>query len=221
MLGGQFRRADNRAFTQHTVGFGHQHVIVILRPRRVVLMFDQKPVFLLSWHVRAHQIPDSAEFFALQFEFELALGVGLLRIFERNPHAAIPDNHIAGTVMPLGNTALERRVIQRMVFDMHRQTFDLGVERRPFRHRPALQCAIEFQAKVVMQVRSVVLLDAELQSMIRRLFTAGTLDRRRFRCRRKVAHAVVVVEVPGHGHTCLFQPIRVTVSATTAIRSTR
>ena len=158
--------STNRALAEHTVGFGDQNVVIILRAGGAVLMFDQEPVFLFARHVRAHQIPDPAEFLALQFEFELALGVGLLRIFQRNPDAAIPDNHITGAVMPFRNAALERRVIERMVFDMHRQALDLGVERRPFRHRPALQRAIEFQAKVIMQVRSVVLLDAELQGVI-------------------------------------------------------
>ena len=114
-------------------------------------MLDQKPLFLLARHVRAHQVPQTAELLALQFELEFALGIGLGRILLRNPHAAVPDDHITRAVMPFGNAALERRVVERMVFDVDRQALDLGVERRAFGHRPAFQRAIEFQAKVVMQ----------------------------------------------------------------------
>ncbi len=221
LLGGKLGFIDQCTFTEHAVGFGEQNIVVILRAGGGVLMFDQEPVFLFARHVRAHQVPDAAELLALQFEFQLALGIGFLRIFQWNPHAAIPDNHITGAVMPFRNAALEGRVIERMVFDMHGQSLDFGVEGRPFRHRPALQRAIEFEAKVIMQVRGVVLLNAELQGGIGGFFLAGAFDCSRFGGGGKIAHAVVVFEVSAHCAPALLQPIRVTVNATTAIRSTR
>ncbi|MNV26890.1 hypothetical protein D3C71_1180200 [compost metagenome] len=162
-------------------------------------MFDQKPLFLLARHVGAHQVPQAFELLALQLELELALGIGLGGILLGNPHATVPDNHIARTVMAFGDAAFEAGVVQRMVFDVHRQALDLGVQRRALGHRPALERAIEFQAKVIMQARGVVLLDAELQGVILGVFSARTFDGGRLRRRRKIAHAVVVIEILVHG----------------------
>ncbi|MNT41770.1 hypothetical protein D3C72_1781440 [compost metagenome] len=101
--------------------------------------------------------------------------------------------------MSFGDVALEGRILQRMIFDMHGQAFDLGVQRGPLGHRPTFQGTIEFQAKVVMQVRRVMLLDAELQRMGLGGFPACALDGGGLGRRREVAHAVVVIEVSGHG----------------------
>jgi len=49
---------------------------------------------------------------------------------------------------------------------MHRQTFDLRIEAGAFGNRPALQCAFDLKAKIVVQARGVMLLNAELQRMV-------------------------------------------------------
>ncbi len=115
--------------------------------------------------MRAHQIPAAGEFFALEAELELALAIALLRITLRYPHAAIPDDHIARAVMPGRNGALERGIFQRVILHMHCQPAHARVKAGALGDRPALQRAIQLQAKVVMQPRGVVLLDAVLQAL--------------------------------------------------------
>jgi len=88
--------------------------------------------------VRAHQIPHAGELFALQFELELALAIGLGGVALWNPDTAIPDDHLPGAIVPVRDAPLEAGVIQRMVFDVHRQPPDLGVQARPLGNRPAL-----------------------------------------------------------------------------------
>ncbi|MNI85317.1 hypothetical protein D3C73_1422970 [compost metagenome] len=109
--------------------------------------------------------------------------------------------------MSLGDTAFERGVRQRMVFDVHRQALDRGVQRRSLGHGPTLQCAVEFQAKVIVQVGGVVLLNAELQGMFPGRFLARALIGRRLGSRRKITHAVVVIEVTGHGSPASRQDV--------------
>ncbi|MNL15333.1 hypothetical protein D3C87_1363140 [compost metagenome] len=135
----------------------------------------------------------------MQLELETTLLVGLGRVVLRNPHPTVPDNDIAGAIVTFGDAALEGGVVQRMVFDVHCQTLDLGVEGRAFWHCPALERTIELQAEVVMQARGVVFLNAELQRMILGVFPAGSLDGSRLGRRRKIAHAIVVIEVFVHG----------------------
>ncbi|MNF90082.1 hypothetical protein D3C76_791920 [compost metagenome] len=170
-------------------------------------MLDQKPLFLLARHVRTHQVPQAAELLPLQLELEPPLGVGRHRIVQGNPDAPVPDDHLAGAVMSLGNAALERGVRQRMVFDMHRQTLDRRIQRRAFGHGPALERTFELQAKIIMQVRGVMLLNAELQGMIPGGFPAWTLVGGRLGSRRKITHAVVVNKVAGHGSPASRQDV--------------
>lgn len=68
--------------------------------------------------------------------------------------------------MSLRDVAFKGRVIQRVIFDMHRQALDLRVEAGAFGSRPALQCAFDLKAKIVVQARGVMLLNAELQRMV-------------------------------------------------------
>ncbi|MNH07305.1 hypothetical protein D3C79_666960 [compost metagenome] len=152
-----------RAVAEHAVGLGVDDAVVGFAARLAVVRLDQHPLFLLAGQVGAEQVPYTAELFALQAETQLALGIGLARIAFGFPDAAIPDDHIACTVMAFGDMAFEVGVVQRVVLHVHGQAAHLGVQRRPFGDGPAFQRAIEFQAKVVMQVAGIVLLDAELQ----------------------------------------------------------
>ena len=54
-------------------------------------------------------------------------------------------------------------VFDGMILHHHGQPLRSRIERRAFGNRPGLQDAVDFQAQVVMQVRGVVPLDAELQ----------------------------------------------------------
>src|SRR5579864_3102973 len=63
------------------------------------------------------------------------------------------------TIVAFRNFAFERSLFQRMIFDVDGQTLDRGVKARPFRHRPRLQRAVEFKAKVVMQTPCIMFLN--------------------------------------------------------------
>lgn len=73
----------------------------------------------------------------------------------------VRDVHVAGAVLPFGDLALELGVIQGMILDVHRQALVGGIERRPFRHRPALEDAVGLETKIVMQPAGVMFLDDE------------------------------------------------------------
>src|ERR1700744_2111643 len=49
--------------------------------------------------------------------------------------------------------------MERMIFNMHRQTLVGRIEARSLGYRPAFKGAIQFKAEIVMQMRRVVLLD--------------------------------------------------------------
>src|SRR6185436_13169646 len=88
-------------------------------------------------------------------------GIALLRA----PLAAIPQQHLAGAVLLLRDHALEFAVLERMVFGLHREALVGGVEARAFRHRPALEHALELEAKVVVQPRRRMALDVIAQRL--------------------------------------------------------
>ncbi len=62
-----------------------------------------------------------------------------------------------------------------MIFDVHRETLGLRIERRPLRHRPRQQHALVFEPEVVMKMAGEVLLDTkEAATVVRRFdFTFG------------------------------------------------
>ena len=62
---------------------------------------------------------------------------------------------------PLRNDALEVDVFERMVLGLHRQPLVGGIERRPLRHRPALQHPADLEPEIVVVGRRVVLVDDE------------------------------------------------------------
>src|SRR5882724_7155530 len=64
-----------------------------------------------------------------------------------------------------------------MVFDLDRQPLVLRIERRPARHCPRFEDAVELEAEIVMQPRCVMLLDHEPPlSRRRHLDVAGWLS---------------------------------------------
>ena len=81
----------------------------------------------------------------------------------RRPRALVPQQHLAGAILLLGDDALELAVLERMILRLHRQALVRGIEARSFRHRPALQHAFELEPKVVVQARRIVALDVIAQ----------------------------------------------------------
>src|SRR5690349_16255824 len=109
----------------------------------------------------------------------MALGVGLGGIAHRLPPAAVPQHHRAAAILALGNDALERAVLDRMVLDMDSEALGIGIEARPFRHRPALEHAVELEAEIVVHAPRRMRLDdiAEPLVLAGTALRAGRLGR--------------------------------------------
>ncbi len=82
-----------------------------------------------------------------------------MRIADRFPGAAIPQQHRSSAVLPLRNDALELAVLERMILDVHRQALVGRIQAGALRDRPALQDAFELEPEVVVQTRRRMLLD--------------------------------------------------------------
>src|SRR5580692_7028909 len=76
---------------------------------------------------------------------------------------AIPQHDAARTVVSFGNDALEGPIFERVIFDHHGQALLGWVEGGAFGDGPGFEDAVDFQAQVIVQVRGVMPLDAELE----------------------------------------------------------
>jgi hypothetical protein len=74
---------------------------------------------------------------------------------------AVPDDHLAGPVVALGDLSLEVDVVERMVLDVHGQVVALGVLRDPLWQGPRDEHTVPLQPEVPVQPPGVVLLDDE------------------------------------------------------------
>ena len=107
--------------------------------------------------MRRDESPGSLEALAVEPERQAAV----LLLLEQLVRAAVPDLHGPRAVLPLRDLALERPVLERMVFDVDREVLLAGLERHAFRHRPARECAVALEAKVVVERPRLVALDDE------------------------------------------------------------
>src|SRR5690606_39803013 len=129
------------------------HVVFVGGPRRLVSFLDQQPLLLvaIARQPGAHQGPVPDQLLADQGELHLALPVGLARVTVGLPDAVVPDNDVAPTVLPLGDTAFKAAIADGVIFHVHRQPLVLGVEAWSLGDRPTHQGAIELQPEVIVQ----------------------------------------------------------------------
>ena len=127
----------------------------------LVVAFDQQPVlaFLARLAGHADQMPAAVQLLAVELELEMALGIALVRIADRLPAAAIPDDHRAAAILALRDRAFEVAIFEGVILDMDRQTLLARHQARPARHRPALQHAVHLEPQIVVQAPGGVLLD--------------------------------------------------------------
>src|SRR5690606_14739187 len=107
----------------------------------------------------------AGELLAVKREDQLAVAHALVGIDQRLPGAAVPHDHVAGTVLARGNRALEATVLDRMVLHVHRQSLVRRIEAWPLRHRPTEQDAVVLQSEVVVESAGPVLLDDECRPL--------------------------------------------------------
>src|SRR5579864_8910120 len=75
--------------------------------------------------------------------------------------AVVPDLDGACAIVPLRDLARERRIVERMVFDVDGERTLADVERDPLRHRPGRERTVPLEPEVVMEAAGVVTLDDE------------------------------------------------------------
>src|SRR5438270_5157851 len=73
----------------------------------------------------------------------------------------VPKHDRATAVLPFRNNSLKCRVIDRVIFDLHREMLFALLPRQTLGHGPRLQHAIHFQPKIVMQSTRIMLLNDE------------------------------------------------------------
>jgi hypothetical protein len=116
----------------------------------------------------AEALPEESEL-QLAGPYGRARVIGLLRL-EGSP---VPDDHVAGAVLPRRDDALEREVLDRVVLGAHRQPALLRVERWALRHRPAHEHPIDLQPEVVVQCRGPMALHHEATRSVPHLARLG------------------------------------------------
>ena len=123
-------------------------------------MLDQQPFIFRSGLAQPYDHEASAQFLAVESKFQFAPRqlVARTQISFRRIAPLVPDNDLAAAVLALRNRPFEFSVLERMIFHLHCKPLVAGIHRRPFRHGPRFQDAVNFQSQVVVQPRSGVLL---------------------------------------------------------------
>ena len=103
--------------------------------------------------------------------------------------APIPDLDGARAVLALGDLALEVRVLERMVLDVHGEVALARLERDALRHRPARERTVPLEPEVVVEPPRSVPLDDE-DRLLLPLLAAGE----RLRCALRIAFVPVFLE---------------------------
>jgi len=78
---------------------------------------------------------------------ELVAGGPTLADLEGTP---VPHKHGSRAVLSVRYHAFEIRVLDWMIFGLHGQALVVGTQRRPFRHGPRREHAVDFKAKIIM-----------------------------------------------------------------------
>ena len=136
-----------------------------------VFLLDEQPFVALAASAHQHQREFAAQLFAMQAKFEIA-ALDLRqrrRVAQQFVAAAIPQHHAAAAVLALRNVAFKAAVVERMILHVHGQMFGQRLQARAFGNGPGFQGSVHFQAKIVVQPRGVVTLDAEVVARRRRL----------------------------------------------------
>src|SRR5216684_3387099 len=116
-------------------------------------MFDEQPTGTFraaEAGLGANQHPRSAKFLSVESEFQISFAKGSVDIGNfGSPGASIPKHDCAAAILAFWNYALERAVVQRMIFHLCSQAFYRRIERRPLGHGPGQEDAAPLQAEIV------------------------------------------------------------------------
>ena len=91
--------------------------------------------------------PSKRSIFHKRSARELVAGGPTLAGLEGTP---VPHKHGSRAVLSVRYHAFEIRVLDWMIFGLHGQALVVGTQRRPFRHGPRREHAVDFKAKIIM-----------------------------------------------------------------------
>ena len=147
---------------RHRASADRRGVVGLRGKRERLARFDEQPFVAVFLAPILHQNPFTLQLLAAHDDVHLALVKGGRGIAgEVFVFALIPDHHRARAVVAGRDGALEVRVFERVIFDVHGEPRFLRLRRRSFRHRPRTQHALHLQPPVVVQVTRLVLLNDE------------------------------------------------------------
>src|SRR5438093_1417174 len=155
------------------------HERIVLR-RSAVL--DHQPIAALVL-AGLDDDPFTIEAFALHPDLEL-----VVLLFEELVRAGIPDRHRPRAVA-VGDHAVKREVLDRMVLGVNGEASFPGLEWRTVRHSPGREDAAHLEPNVPVETRRVV----PMHHVAPRLFTLRLLALR-LRCAAEVAFALIIGE---------------------------
>ena len=125
--------------------------------RLAAVLSHQEPVLRVAVHVRRDERPLALQARAVQLHGEPAVALSLDELVG----ARVPDLDGPAAVLACRDLALERRVLERMILDVHGEPAVALAHRHALRHRPAQEDAVLLEAQVVVQAARVVALDDE------------------------------------------------------------
>ena len=146
----------------HALRAGRENVGLFVR--RQVVFLEQQPVLLAGFaglRLQPRQHPAAIELFAGEAKLERTGLQAFLDIVHRRPDAGVPDDHRPAAILALGDHALEVDIFERVVLGLDGEPLVGRIERRPLRHRPALQHVADLEPQIVVVGGRVMLVDDE------------------------------------------------------------
>src|SRR5262249_23610666 len=123
----------------------HRRVVALPGRRRPLLPLpEDQPVLRVAVQVRGDQRPGAFEPLAVQPYCQAAVALPLDELVG----AVVPDLDGARPVLADRDLALEARVVERVVLDVHGERALPGLERDALRNRPAKQDAVLLEPEV-------------------------------------------------------------------------
>jgi len=134
-----------------------------------IFHLDQKPVLLFPAHLAVDQCVPTPKLFSLQPYFNVSFAersghrywLSFLIFLEVSIRSCIPNDDRAAAILILRDHAFEISVSPGMVFYGDGEPLFVRIRGRSFWNRPRFQYTIHFQAKIVMQMTGIVLLNYE------------------------------------------------------------
>src|ERR1700720_1315915 len=151
-------RCDRAILGEDRVGVTFSSVLIPMLDQKPIGPFAAGPVML-----HADENPAAVQTLSLQHELEITASKRFLwRLVAFGlPISAVPELHRPAAIFARGDRSLEVPIIERVILDLDREPFVMGIERRAAGHSPRFKDTIELKPKIVMQPRCRVLLDDE------------------------------------------------------------